>query len=100
MLTKKELAWAIIRRNYEIEVSKPEDLKNLSQGEIFRLSLGSTNLGIAFETLGLITDQECLDYLSNRGGVLFTAIFPEKVDDDNFIKVLTLRELLELLPDD
>lgn len=100
MLTKKELAWAIIRRDYEIEVSKLEDLKNLSQGEIFRLALGSTNLGIAFETLGLITDKECLDYLSNRGGILFTAIFPEKVDDDHFCKVLTLRELLELLPDD
>ena len=86
MLTKKQFAQAVLDKSMQ-----DEGLKEFSPN----LVLKSTSAGIAAEYLGILKNEELLDYLASRGGMLYTHV-DEKTAKLNY---LTMREMLEILPE-
>jgi len=87
MLTKKEMCELIID---EFKDKNP-DIDKVLPHHIFQ----SSCLAVAMEYLGLLDDNpELKEYSKYRAGVIFTYVRGKKV------KFLSLREILEFLPDD
>lgn len=95
MITKKQYANQIIR-----EFIDQRNLRIKSYEELARYIMQSTTLGIALETLGIITPdkypEECA-YLQSRGGI-FKIIDP--INDEDEVHILTTREFIDMLPDE
>lgn len=73
--------------------------KNLTPEEVINCAYNSTSLGIALEYLGFINPTDTPDlynYLQSRGGIVFVS-YDEKTESS---AILSMRELLELLPED
>lgn len=88
MLTKTQFCKAFINQYASKNKIKVEDV---SESEIHR----SSCLAVVLEHLGLITDPELKNYVSQRAGTLY--IF---TDENNQPHFLTIRELISLLPED
>ncbi len=84
MITKKELCETIITKN------KINSHTDIPENKI----LESSNLAVAMEYLGMIKNQQLKEYASQRGGVLICG-----VTSNGDVKSLTLREILDLLPE-
>jgi hypothetical protein len=88
MMTKKEFANLVIDKFcYDTGINRNE----LKESDIFK----SSCLAVAMEYLNMLPDN-LKEYSSERGGVLFTNV---DIENNNFVSCLTVRELLELLPD-
>ena len=91
MMTKTQMCRMIIDR-------EKEDVNQSDESMVSKI-YSSTSLGIALETIGVITTEnnpEAFRYLSERGGVLFSHF-----DRSNGqIYQMSFRELLSLLPDE
>lgn len=73
--------------------------KNLTPEEVITYAYSSTSLGIALEYLGFVNPKDTPDlynYLQSRGGIVFIH-YDEKTESS---AILSMRELLELLPED
>ena len=88
MISKKQYCELVIEDFCRSEEMNREDLK---EGNVFK----SSCLGVAMEYLGLIKDQEILEYVATRGGVLDTYANAE----ERVINMLTVRDMLSLLPE-
>jgi len=88
MLTKREACLAVIGEFCVDNKIGPEDL--IADKHIF----SSSKLAVAMEYLGLIEDRTLQEYAATRGG----AVLYYFADED--VKILTFRELLDLLPED
>lgn len=86
MITKDQFANDIINKFCESEGIKREEL---TEGHVFR----SSAVGVAMDHLNLITDESLKNYIDNRAGSFIT-IFEGKD-----ISMLSVREMLKLLPD-
>ena len=86
MLTKTQFCNSIIH-NY----CSDNNIIDLQESEILK----SSSLAVAMEYLGLIKDPMMKKYAEERGGILFT--YHDDVTRD--CSMLTVRELLTLLPD-
>ena len=88
------------KRQYcEMIVHQAIKEKNFSPEEITNYAYNSTSLGIALEYLGFINPKDTPDlynYLQSRGGIVFVH-YDEKTESS---AILSMRELLELLPED
>lgn len=99
MISRKNYCKIIINdAMYQYGVSRPEDLiPHVAE---------SSCMGIALQELGYInpTDTPTADaYINGRGGIMKT--FAERTDDPKdlngvHVEILTLREFLNLLPDE
>jgi hypothetical protein len=89
LISKKQYCELIIEDFCRSEAINREELK---EGDVFK----SSCLGVAMEYLGLINDQEILEYVATRGGVLDTYVNAE----EKVINVLSTRDMLSLLPDE
>lgn len=93
----------ISRKSYCKKIINREMMENCVETpeELVPMIYGSTTLGIALETLGYITKQshpEEYQYLQSRAG-LFEA-YSEKTENGVKVEILTLREFLDLLPEE
>lgn len=91
MMTKEQFCRMIIAREKGVD-------HNRSDESLVPMIYSSTSLGIALETLGVITPEKYpteYEYLQSRGGVLY-AYFDRK---DEEVYQISMRELLDLLPD-
>lgn len=92
ILTKQELCKSIISQHYNTITY--EDAKRLvNDSEITQ----SSNLAVAMETLGLIKDETMKRYAESRGGIILPK-YINKTEDDVTVKIMSLRDLLSLLP--
>jgi len=85
MLTKKEFCEYII-----YDFKRSEKVKSVTENDILK----SSSLAVAMEYLGLIENKEMQDYAASRAGCQI--LFADKQEP----KMLTTRELLNMLPDD
>lgn len=93
ILNKKEFCYMVLAKHCEQENKTIQELSPMD-------ALQSTSIGIAMEYLGLLDEYpDTLEYLSDRGGVVFT--FPGKVPGVGQFepRVMGMREILSLLPD-
>lgn len=86
MLTKKQFCECILNKFYDSEHLLTKEWHNM-------YAFQSSCAGKAAAFLGLIKDQETLDYLASRGGILYMHL-----DKDTKVTFLTMDEMLELLP--
>lgn len=110
MITKDQYCWVVIKK-FKLENPQYEDV---AAKDLVKYIFQSTNLGIALQHLGYIkpgSDEEL--YLSNRGGITatYTAFINDKYKDlidqgrkneipeNEFVQILTMREILDMLPD-
>lgn len=90
-MTKEQFCKMIIEREKGVD-------HNRSDESLIPMIYSSTSLGIALETLGVITPEKYpteYNYLQTRGGVLY-AYFDRK---DEEVYQISMIELLSLLPD-
>ena len=95
MITKKQYANQIIR-----EFIDQRNLRIKSYEELAHYTMQSTTLGIALETLGIITPDKYPEeyaYLQTRGGI-FKIVDP--INDEDEVHILTIREFIDMLPDE
>lgn len=91
MMTKRQYCEMIVHRAIKENNFTPEEVINYAHS--------STSLGIALEYLGFINPNDTPDlynYLQSRGGIVFVH-YDEKTESS---AILSMRELLALLPDD
>ena len=93
ILTKQELCKSIISQHYNTSTYE-EALRLINDSEITQ----SSNLAVAMETLGLIKDDTMKRYAETRGGIMLPK-YIEKTENDTIVKIMSLRDLLSLLPD-
>lgn len=105
MISKKEFCRAFIRKfcNSHIPDKSMEELKEHKE----QYAMGSTSLGIAMETLGWFDDNSNIkEYLASRGGIYMLVHradrdHPNQDEDKKYEPaILTMREMIALLPDD
>lgn len=93
VLTKSEFCTAYIRQfceEYDLKRSELTDPENIRDFVMLY-----PKLGICMEYLNMITDPELLQFTENA-----MSVFSHYVDTENSsIKIMTIRELIELLPD-
>lgn len=86
MITKRDYAnHVVIQFMNDNNITSREDLN--------RYVMSSTSLGIALEYLGEL-DEGYKDYIASRGGIAIA------VRDDAELRILSTRELMNLLPED
>lgn len=100
MLTKKQFAKAVLYNQMDAcNISRDTPLENL-----INMAFQSTHAGIALDVLGALDDDpEIQRYVSDRAGILYQYV--EKVsmpngESDVHVHFLTMREMLDLLPDE
>jgi hypothetical protein len=71
------------------EFCRDEEIRLTELNEVSVFS--SSNLAVALEYLGLLTDPEMKAYAQNRGGTVFTNMIA--------LRVFSVRDLLSLLPE-
>jgi hypothetical protein len=91
MMTKAEFC-----KSYIYSYERKNYLEKVTHSDVFK----DTNVGICMDYLGLTNKTE-KEYLSDRGGILYQLVNMEKLknDEEDFYKFLTIRELIDLLPD-
>lgn len=89
MMTKKQFAKYLLKEEFG------DEFLPTNENDIYKACFMSTNIGIAFETLGMIKDESVKEYLSNRGGLYFSYYDKET----NKLVYLSTREILSFLPD-
>lgn len=110
MITKDQYCWVIIEK-FRLENPQYQDVETK---DLVKYIFQSTNLGLALQHLGFIDpDSDAALYLSNRGGVTatYTAFYNDKykelikegrysvVPEEEHVQILTMREILDMLPD-
>lgn len=106
MFTKKDFCMCIIDE-FRMENHIDPEIKD---GELESYILLSSRLAVALEYLGLIGELSIRRYAATRGGIEYTYIDgelakkirkdPSSNKGEDFVKTLTTRELLDLLPED
>ena len=92
MMTKKELCLAIIEHQCQ--------LNGIPVGPVPETSITlSSALAVAMEHLGLLKTKDMQDYATTRGGTLLTEYFLFYNGEKRNAVSLSVRELLELLPE-
>ena len=97
MLTKKQFAESFLKSGIDEDTFALLKNNKLSKGDIWKICLSSTCDGICLQVLGYLdTDdfKDLNDYLNERGG-----IYISYYGDVKEYSVLTMREMLNLLPD-
>lgn len=89
MISKKDFAEHIIEEFCKSEKMNPKDLTECH-------ILKSSSLAVAMEYLGLIETPELKDYAKNRGG---TFILKTNHPNDGSVRILSTREMMDLLPE-
>ena len=93
MMTRRQLCLAVAgdflsgEDGKALGISEPADIPETC-------ILQSSHLAVAMEYLGLLHDPELVDYARHRGGVEYMYV-NDKEDQGS----LTLRDILELLPE-
>ena len=90
MITKKVLCENILRQHCEekLHMSIPVDIYNLPN--VNEIAYGSSTAAVCMEYLGILKDDEVIDYASRRGGLMVLSHNDDKMPD-----IITLRDILE-----
>lgn len=103
MISKKEFCKAFIRKFCNSNNLAIEELKSDKE----QYAVGNTSLGIAMETLGWFDDNPNIkEYLASRAGIYILVHqadrdHPNQDEDKKYEpSILTMREIIYLLPDD
>ena len=88
MMTKREFCEAIVEKFCREGVA----FKNLNQNYVTR----SSSLAVALDYLNLISDPDIQIYAASRNGMM---VGPHYNEATGSISSLTIREILNLLPD-
>lgn len=101
MITKQQYARNVVDRfkKYITDTLKAVgfDNKEYTDESLVKFIHTSTRLGIALETLGVITHEKYPDeyeYLQSRAGIM------EVYADKDTTNILTMREFIAMLPDE
>lgn len=95
MLTKKQLCNALLQRN-GIEI---KDITGENSDRLTKFVMQSSQVAVAAEYLGLLENNaELKAYAQERAGIILQCT-EEKYKEPLVVSFLTVRELLELLPE-
>lgn len=98
MLTKKEYCLCLVdefKRKFDLPHTTPAE-------DLIKYCTYSSGLAVALEYLGILTpekDPEMTAYTATRGGIVFAGAY-ETDGVDHVIRTLSVRELIELLPEE
>ena len=96
LMTKKMFCKSIIS---EFKHDRNLQFSNMTDEQLIPYIFESTRLGIALVELGILTKEKYpaeYDYISQRGGIIFTHYSHE--DKDTYF--ITVRDILAMLPDE
>lgn len=95
MMTKKEFAQCLInKKRKELEIPESVTLEGLKG-----YAYSSSTIAICLETLGLFNenDTELKAYTAARGGIYMMGT--KQSEEHGDLPILTVREIIDLLPD-